>query len=129
MKDIDFVELFMILSFISALAVLGNYYKLKDNKILSYLFWIEYKGIPINNIKEIEITFVKEIGKVYVNIGKEANKFKETGYFIIMKDNSKHKIYSSFRNSEGFPLGRFIIEKYGIKHKNIKKFKLRNDYL
>ncbi len=107
----------------------GDRYILNDDNIIKYFFFFKIKVIKINDIQMVEIATVNEIGTINIYIGKKANEVKEDGYYLIMSDNSKKKIYSGYQNKSGMTLGNYIISKYKIRYKRIQKYKLFNDYL
>jgi|GEM_PF-2253696 len=117
---------FMISSIILTAYSNGVVWKIDDNIIRKYYIGVVNREFSIGDIMKIDAIEVKEIGKIYFYIGKTANKVKEDGYYVHLRDGFVHKINSSFRNKEGLTLGRYLAKQHKIRLNIAEKYKWRN---
>ena len=117
------------LSILIVIWLFGEKYILNENVITKNFYFFMTKEIKITDIKMIEIVIVKQNGTIEIYIGKKANAVKEDGYYLTMSDGNKIKIDSGYQNKEGITLGKYLVKKYKIHHKEVEKYKLFNDRL
>lgn len=73
------------------------------------------------NIKMVQIVTVKEVGKVYIYIWKQANEIKESGYYLILDNGQRYK------NAQGETVGIYILKRFKPRKEYVEKYKLTND--
>lgn len=118
---------FMIVCIMLTVYANGVVWKIEDNILRKYCIGLVNNEINIVDIIKIDAVIVKQIGTIYFYIGKTANKIKEDGYYVHLRDGFVHKINSCFRNKEGITLGRYLEKRHRIRFTITEKYKWFND--
>ncbi len=105
-----------LVSFLVYLAT--TFYKITEGKLIKYTLFSKSFEIEIESIKYIEAITVRKVGVVYITIKSDPEDF----YYLHLKDNSKIKIDSHYRNSRK-SIGRYLSKKFRIQFKETEKVK------
>lgn len=120
--------IFFIISAIVATFLFMQKYKIENDTLSEYIFFIKIKEIDISSINKVEIVDVKKIGTINIYIGKDAKENKEDGYYLHLDNGKKIKVRNGYRNKDRLSVGKYIIKVYHKKSKYVEKHKLTNDY-